>query len=61
MGSIFNQHKDRIRYLKHHLSSLVEIWECQWDSLVKTDEEYRLIVENEDDIRLDLSPRDALF
>jgi hypothetical protein len=36
--SIFNQHKDRIRYLKQHLSSLVEIWECPWDTLVKTDE-----------------------
>jgi hypothetical protein len=61
MGSIYKQHLERIRYIKSHLFNLVELWECDWDEMVKTNRDLKEFIENEDEIRPDLKPRDALF
>jgi hypothetical protein len=61
MGSIYKQHLDRIRYIKSHLFNLIEIWECDWDKMAKTDTLLKTFIANEEDIRPDLKPRDALF
>ena len=61
MGTIYVQHVNRINYLKRYLSNLIEIWECEWDQMVKESDELKQFIKNEDDIRLDLKPRDALF
>ena len=61
MGSIYKQHVLRINFLKMNLNHLYEIWECEWDQLTKTDSELMEMIKNENDIRPDLKPRDALF
>ena len=61
MASIYKQHLDRIRYINLHVKNLIEIWECDWDKLVKNNNELKEFIKNEDDIRPDLKPRDALF
>jgi hypothetical protein len=40
---------------------LIEIWECQWDQLVKENPQITKFIKNEKDIRPDLKPRYALF
>ena len=35
MGTFHVQHVNRINYLKRYLSNLIEIWECEWDQMVK--------------------------
>ena len=37
MEDTFSKHCTRIRYLKERISTLIEIWECEWDQLVKND------------------------
>jgi hypothetical protein len=61
MRSIFSQHTNRINYLKLFLSNLEEIWECEWDSWVKSNNHLKDFIKNEKEIRPDLNPRDALF
>jgi hypothetical protein len=39
---------------------MVEIWECQFDELTKTDELMRQLVRDESDLKHPLKPRDAL-
>ena len=48
------QHVNRINYLKRYLSNLTEIWECEWDQMVKESDELKQFIKNEDDIRPDL-------
>ena len=43
------------------MNNLIEIWECQWDQLVKENPQITEFIKNEKDIRPDLKPRDALF
>ena len=45
---------NRINYLKRYLSNLIEIWECEWDQMVKESDELKQFIKNEDDIRPDL-------
>ena len=54
------RHRERIEFIKQKVSRLEEIWECEWDELVKTDAKVRAFV-LEQDLRDGLSPRDALF
>jgi hypothetical protein len=61
MRSIYVQHTNRINYLKLYVSDLIEIWECEWDAWVKSNENLKQFIKTEKDIRPDLNPRDALF
>jgi hypothetical protein len=61
MRSIYVQHTNRINYLKLYVSDLIEIWECEWDAWVKSNDNLKQFIKNEKDIRPDFNPRDALF
>lgn len=56
----FNRHQKRIEYIKQNVSTLIEIWECEFDQLTKTDEDLKLFI-NSLEIRERIKPRDALF
>lgn len=62
MGSIFESHCKRIKFIKQALSSykLVEIWECDFDSKIKNDIEYQRFIKS-NPVSIPLIPRDALY
>ena len=60
MKATHRQHCERIEYIKQRVPRLVEMWECDWDGLVKSDERLRKFVK-EQELREGINPRDALF
>ena len=60
MSQTYMKHLKRIELIKDNISNMVEIWECQFDELTKTDELMRQLVRDESDLKHPLKPRDAL-
>ena len=60
MGEIYSRHCDRIQFIKRNVTQLVEIWECEWDRLVKLNDEVRAFV-NQQPTREAINPREALY
>jgi hypothetical protein len=60
MSQTYMKHLTRIELIKDNVSNIVEIWECQFDELTKTDELMRQLVRDESDFKHPLKPRDAL-
>lgn len=60
MGSIFHQHKNRISFLKKKCKKLVEIWECEFDELIKQDSELQEFAKKYKE-QPPINIRDALF
>ena len=60
--SVFNVHQNRILYIKRkmHRYKFVELWEHDWDRMVKEDENLKKWI-LEQEIKDALDPRDALF
>ena len=54
------RHCDRIEFLKKHCNRIVEMWECEWDAFVSSDERAKDFVKN-NPIRSTINPREALF
>jgi hypothetical protein len=44
MSQTYMKHLKRIELIKDNVSNMVEIWECQFDELTKTDELMRQFV-----------------
>ena len=60
MSETYMKHVKRINHIKTKVKNLVEIWECEYNNLVKGDEHLHNIVKDEKDLRQPLNPRDAL-
>ena len=60
MGYLYRVCQERSRFIKNIVKGFVEIWEHEWDLLVKTNEEVKSFCKNTD-VKPSLKPRDALF
>ena len=60
MGTIFERHKKRIEYIKSINSNLEEIWECEWDILLKENKVINEIVDLFE-YKPPLNPRNCLY
>jgi len=60
MGTIHKRNVERIEYLQEHCNKLVLLWECEWDELVKNNNELKQMIKLKD-FESPLNPRDALF
>ncbi len=49
MSQTYMKHLTRIELIKDNVSNIVEIWECQFDELAKTDKLMRQLVRDESD------------
>lgn len=59
MGNTYERHLKRIEFLKSRIS-LVELWECEFDKMVKTDQCFKDFVKSEQSFHPPLNPRNAL-
>ncbi len=50
----------RISEIKQKQNNLVEIWECEYNELARTDILFKHIIDTETDIKPPLNPRNAL-
>lgn len=62
MGAIYSDHNKRIAEIKklRPLSTIIEIWDCDYDKLAKTESELQSFLK-ENPLSQPLHPRDALF
>jgi len=60
MKFIYNQHLNRIKYIKACNVNLVEMWECDWDKECKTNPNVKEFLKKNKKIER-LNPRDALY
>jgi hypothetical protein len=62
MSNLQERHKKRIEYIRNKLTKakLIEIWECEFDNLLKNDLEMQSIC-NDSEYQLPLNPRDSLY
>jgi hypothetical protein len=60
MSVTYERHCERIAFIKKNTKRLHEIWECDWDSLVTSNDEIKKFVKRQS-FREPLSIRDALF
>ena len=60
MGYIYKQHLHRKKFIEDIVTNYVEIWDHEWQDLLKKDEQVRKFVENLD-LKDPIKPRDALF
>ena len=60
MGAIYFEHSRRMKNLKHRNPSIVEIWECEFEALLKVDPAMREIVLSSK-IVPPINPRHALY
>ena len=62
MQTTYFKHLKRIKFIKSKINNanLVEIWECEWDKIVKETIEIREMIKNSDR-REAINPRDSLF
>ena len=60
MKLTYMNHLKRINFIRERLRNLIEIWECDYNNMVKNDVLMNSIVKEENDLRLPLKPRDAL-
>ena len=56
MGSLYKRTQERRQYIKNIVKNMVEIWEHEWDQLVKDEDNVAAFVKNAD-IRPALRPR----
>lgn len=59
MRTTYNRHLERINYLKSQVN-LIELWECDYDKMIKNDEFFKQFAKSQRTIRPPLKPRDAL-
>ena len=59
MENTYNRHLLRIKFLKSK-TSVIEIWECDYDRKCKNDDKFKQFVNMQMNIRAALNPRDAL-
>ena len=50
MSETYMNHVKRINHIKTKVKNLVEIWECEYNNLVKGDEHLHNIVKDENDL-----------
>jgi hypothetical protein len=60
MGVIYKQHQNRMQYLKTVLRNVIEIWECDFNSMLKENEEFKNFFEKNNDNE-PIIPRNAVF
>ena len=60
MKLTYMNHLKRINFIRERVRNLIEIWECDYNNMVKNDVLMNSIVKEENDLRLPLNPRDAL-
>ena len=62
MSETFAKHNERMKNLKElpDISNIIEIWECEFDNLVKNNSKLLKLLNSEKIIKPALSPRDAL-
>lgn len=63
MGSLYSHHKKRLALIQEKMPgyTVVEMWECQWDKLVKNSAEVKTHMLRYPVIPDPLKPRDALY
>ena len=63
LQSISIRHKERIKYIKNHMPDfkLIEIWEHEWDTLCKENDQIKDFIKKENlELTDPINPRDAL-
>ena len=62
MSTTFSKHKARIEKIKssNEVNSLIEIWECDYDNLIKESKSFADFYKQENEVRPQLKPRDSL-
>ena len=60
MSQTYLKHVKRIDEIRKNVSSLVEIWECEYNILAETNPDLKQLIIQESNIKPPLNPRDAL-
>ena len=60
MMQTYEKHCKRVENIKFHVYELVELWECEFDKLLKSDALLKKTFDDEKDIKPPLNPRLAL-
>ena len=60
MQVTYRKHCERIEFIRKRVKKLEEIWECEWDAMIKSDENLAKFVKDQD-FRETINPRNALF
>ena len=60
MGYLFKVCNERTRFIKNFVKNFVEIWEHEWDLMVKDNDDIKSFCKNTN-VRSAIKPRDALF
>jgi hypothetical protein len=60
MSQTYLKHLKRIDEIRKNVVNLVEIWECEYNTLTETNEVLKQLIAEECDLKKPLNPRDAL-